>query len=100
MIRWLPDMIYYDSRYSPAGQMGLFPPGSNYQGMLVAYLQSPEDFITQFVIPYAHPNAQNVNVESSKNLSTVAQNFTQRVRQLVPYGTFSYEAGVVTVSYS
>jgi hypothetical protein len=100
MIRWLPDMIYYDSRYSPAGQMGLFPPGSNYQGMLVAYLQSPEDFITQFVIPYAHPNAESFAVTSSKNLSSVARNFTTRTNQIIPYGTFSYDAGVLAVQYS
>jgi hypothetical protein len=33
MIRWLPDMLYFDARMSPAGQMGLFPPGSNYNGL-------------------------------------------------------------------
>ena len=31
-IRWLPDVLFFDPRRSPAGQMGLFPPGSNYQG--------------------------------------------------------------------
>lgn len=24
MIRWLPDVLFFDARYSPAGQMGLF----------------------------------------------------------------------------
>ena len=100
MIRWLPDMIYYDPRYSLAGQMGLIQPGSNYQGMLVSYIQSPEDFITQFVIPYAHPNAKNLSVISRKNLSTVAQNFSSRTKQIIPYGTFSYAAGVLAIQYS
>lgn len=26
MIQWLPDYYYIDGRFSPAGQMGLFPP--------------------------------------------------------------------------
>jgi len=30
MIRWLPDVLFFDPRYSPAGQMGLLPVGSNY----------------------------------------------------------------------
>ena len=80
--------------------MGLIQPGSNYQGMLVAYLQSPEDFIKEFVIPYAHPNAVNVHVTSIKNLSKLAKNYSSRTMQIISYDTFSYQAGLVTISYS
>lgn len=31
MIRWLPDVLFFDMRMSPAGQMGMFPPGSSYR---------------------------------------------------------------------
>ena len=34
-IYFMPDTIYFDSRGMPASQYGLFPPGSNYQGMTV-----------------------------------------------------------------
>lgn len=47
MIRWLPDMLYFDARNSPAGQMGLFPPGSNYMGMTVMPLLSAQQFLAQ-----------------------------------------------------
>ncbi len=40
MIRRLPDILYFDASRSPAGQMGLFPPGSNYNGMTVYPLMS------------------------------------------------------------
>ena len=77
MIRWLPDVLYFDARYSPAGQMGMFPQGSNYQGMTVWNFLSPFEFILQFVIPYAHPNAANISILNKKNLPDIARNYTQ-----------------------
>ena len=32
LVRFLPEMLYFDARRSPAGQKGRFPPGSNYGG--------------------------------------------------------------------
>ena len=90
MIRWLPDILYFDARYSPAGQMGLFPEGSNYQGMTVYNLMCPETFISRIAFPYAHPNAQNVIVIETKNLTNVANKYSQRVKQAMPYATMSY----------
>jgi hypothetical protein len=48
MIRWLPDVLYFDTRYSPAGQMGLFPPGSNYSGMTVYPLMEQEEYVNPY----------------------------------------------------
>jgi len=100
MIRWLPDVLYFDARYSPAGQMGLFPEGSNYQGMTVLNIMSPETFIEQIAFPYAHPDAKNLKIISSKKLSEVASNYYRRVKKAIPYSTMSYEAALVKLKYS
>ena len=100
MIRWLPEVLYFDMRSSPAGQMGLFPQGSNYQGMTVLNIMSAENFITQIAFPYAHPNAQNVQIVDSKKLSDVAVNYGKRVKQAIPYSTMSYDASLVKLKYT
>lgn len=99
MIRWLPDVLYFDARRSPAGQMGLFPEGSNYQGMTVLNILSAENFITQIAFPYAHPNAQNVQITESKKLNDVAGNYSRRVKKAIPYSTMSYDAALVKLKY-
>ncbi len=100
MIRWLPDMLYFDARYSPAGQMGMFPPGSNYNGMTVYPLMSAADFLTQIAFPYAHPQAQNIDFKKKKNLNKVAQNYQERVRQFFPQLGFQYDAAMAIINYS
>ncbi len=100
MIHWLPDMLYFDARRSPAGQMGLFPPGSNYQGMTVYPLMPAEQYLVQIVFPYTHPNATNVKVLERRSLQDIAQKYQQRVRAAMPFLTFSYDAATMTVLYS
>ncbi|MCB0730203.1 MAG: hypothetical protein KDC88_04140 [Ignavibacteriae bacterium] len=100
MIRWLPDVLFFDARYSPAGQMGLFPEGSNYQGMTVMNIPSAKDFIRKVIFNYTHPSILNYNVIESQVLNNVAQNYTVRVKQLVPYSTMSYDAALVKITYS
>lgn len=100
MIRWLPDVLFFDARYSPAGQMGLFPEGSNYQGMTVKNIMSSENFIRKIAFNYAHPNAQNVKVVKTKKLTNVANNYANRVKQAMPYTTMSYDAAIVKFNYA
>ena len=69
LMRWFPDVFYFHSRRSPAGQMGMFPQGSNYQGMTVLPVMTPEQFILNIVIPYAHPTTVNFLVTSQRNLT-------------------------------
>ncbi|HQO58989.1 MAG TPA: hypothetical protein PLT76_09770 [Candidatus Omnitrophota bacterium] len=99
LMRWLPDMLYFDSRYSPAGQMGLLPAGSNYNGMLVYPLMPASQFITQMAFPYAHPQAQNVNVVSSKALTEVARSYQKRVNQFFSQMGFQYDAALSDMTY-
>ncbi len=99
MIRWLPDVLFFDPRMSPAGQMGLLQPGSNYQGMTVSPIMQPQQFIVNVVIPYAHPQISNLRVLEQKDLSPLAAKYQQRVAQAFPMLTFSYQAAMLTVSY-
>ena len=100
MIRWLPDMLYFDMRSSPAGQMGLYPPGSNYNGMTVYPLMSAVQFIGQVVFPYAHPQATAVEIVEQRSLPKLAQQYLRRVQAAMPGMTFSYDAGTLTVKYT
>ena len=99
MIRWLPDVLYFDASWSPAGQMGMFPPGSNYQGMTVYPLMPALDFISQVAFPYAHPQASSVQIVEQQSLPQVAQKYQQRVLAIMPQLTFSYDAGLLSVTF-
>ena len=55
MIRWLPDILYFDPRGTPIGQTGLFPPGSNYNGATVMPGSAAAQFLAGVAFPYAHP---------------------------------------------
>ena len=99
MIRWLPDVLFFDARMSPAGQMGLLPPGSNYQGMTVYPVMPAQQFISQIVFPYAHPQVSNPQVMEQQRLPALAQKFQQRVHAAMPNTTFSYDAAISTFAY-
>lgn len=99
LMRWYPEMFYFDSRRSPAGQMGLFPAGSNYQGMTVLPVMTPEQFILNVVIPYAHPTASNVLVTSHKSLPELATAVKKEDNILADLG-FTYHASLVNITYS
>ncbi|MFA5259705.1 MAG: hypothetical protein WC450_00585 [Candidatus Omnitrophota bacterium] len=99
LIRWLPDMLYFDARYSPAGQMGMFPPGSNYNGMPVYPLMPASQFITQLAFPYAHPQAQDVKITGNKALTDLARSYQSRVNQFFPHLGFQYDAALSDVTY-
>jgi len=99
MVRWLPDVLFYDPSYSPAGQMGMFPPGSNYQGMTVYRVMPAPQFIRDIAFPYAHPQASGLQVKEAKSLPELAQKYRQYASAIVPGSTFSYDAALVTMTY-
>jgi hypothetical protein len=99
MIRWLPEVLYFDMRMSPAGQMGLFPPGSNYQGMTVWPIISAQQFLSDVAFPYAHPQVTNMHIIEQKSLPEVARKYHQRVMSVMPGATFRYDAALLTVTY-
>jgi len=99
MIRWLPDVLFYDAKNSPAGQMGMYPPGSNMNGMTVYPLMSADQFIVNLAFPYAHPQASDIEILETRSLPDLAGQYQQRVREAMPYLTFSYDAAVVSLRY-
>ncbi|GAB4376070.1 MAG: hypothetical protein Kow0042_22020 [Calditrichia bacterium] len=99
MARILPDFMFYDPRMSPAGQMGLIPPGGNYMGMQVVYKMPALQFIQQMVFPYAHPQATGFQVKEQKQLPRLAQDMQKRMRAALPMIQFNYDAGLMTVTY-
>jgi len=100
MIRALPDVLFFDMSNAPAGQMGLFPPGSNYQGMTVMPKLPASHFIPQIVIPYAHPRLSDYTVTDQRQLPDVASYMQQQSRKIAPQMTMSYDAAVTTISYT
>lgn len=98
MIRFLPDMNYFDMRYSPAGQMGMYPVGSNYNGMMVLPFQSAGQFIQNVVIPYAHPGLTDYEVTDSRNSPELIK-FTQKEDAYIGI-PFQYDAAIVEIAYA
>ncbi|MBN1850826.1 MAG: hypothetical protein JW932_19815 [Deltaproteobacteria bacterium] len=99
MVRWLPDVLFFDARMSPAGQMGLLPLGSNYQGMTVCPVMPAQQFISQIVFPYAHPQVGSPQPIGQQRLSSLAQKYQERVHAAMPNTTFSYDAAIMTFLY-
>lgn len=99
LVRFLPEMLYFDARRSPAGQMGLFPPGSNYQGMTVYPFMTALQYLTRVVFPQAHRQARQFQIVEQRSLPQTAQKYLQRVRSFPIQMTFSYAAAVLTATY-
>jgi len=95
MLQWLPDFYYCDMRFSPAGQMGLFPQGSRYNGAIVTPCPQAKDFLLQIALPHARPRVENVQVVEVKAMPQVAQQFAAAA----PVPGFQYDAASVTVTY-
>ncbi len=98
MIRFLPDMNYFDMRFSPAGQMGMFPTGSNYNGMLVTPWLTAQDFITAIVIPYAHPALTDYRLNDSRPSPELIR-LSEKEDQYIGI-PFTYDAGLADISYT
>ncbi len=102
MIRWLPHIYYCDMRHSPAASM--FPPGSNYGGMMVMPLQSATAFAEQMVFPYLHPGATGVRKIEQQELAGLARIY-QRLfdeglgKSLGGMIQIGYDAGLATLEY-
>lgn len=99
MIRWCPEIVYCDMRYSPGGGMGFFQPGSNYMGMLVWPILSAQDFITQMLFPWAHPQASQGKVEAQESLPKWVEEYRQQVTAHGLAANLQYDAACVTMTY-
>jgi hypothetical protein len=92
-VRWCPEIKYCDGRWL----MGMFPPGSNYSGMLVWPLQPPAQFLAQIMFPWAHPRAQGAQMINQQPIPELLQGHLDRARQNgVP---FQYDGAAITCTY-
>ncbi|HEY3283377.1 MAG TPA: hypothetical protein VGN26_14000 [Armatimonadota bacterium] len=99
LMRWLPETAFIDLRGTPVGNTGMFPQGSNYNGMAVYPCPSAADFLTSMVFPILHPSASNVKVLSRKAMPKVAEGYRKLQAALMPGLSFQYDAAMVEVSY-
>lgn len=100
LVRFLPDTSFIDMRYSPAGQMGLFPNGSNYNGMTVYPVMDAVSFLTRIAFPYAHPHAQTPRIIERKPLRGMVEEMRLLTSWLPIANQISYDAALVTVRYT
>lgn len=98
-LRWCPEMKYCDMRMSPAGMMGLFPTGSNYQGMIVSPVMSPQDFLAHVVFPWAHPAAEQVQVIDQRDEPALVEHYRQSMAALGLPTQGDYAGSVITYTY-
>lgn len=97
MMRWCPEVKYCDMRYNMAGAM--FPPGSNYGGMVVAPLISACDFLARVCFPWAHPQATHARILEQRRVPELIEAFrNSRLGRLAPMQG-DWDAGVVTFAY-
>ncbi len=95
MIRWLPEMMCIDTSQAWGN-----PEGAIFNNALVRAKRNPQRFVTEVVVPYAHPGARNVRVTDVKNLPALASIFQSTVPKEMNYFTnMSYYAALVSLSY-
>lgn len=99
-----PEVQFVDVSGSPAAQMGLYPPGSNYGGMTVWPVTSPTDYIKGFVIPRQRGLA-DAKVVQVKDFPALAASYDREVAILnqaigqAGIGQVVHKAALVIVDY-
>ena len=103
VLHWLPEILFCDASKTIAGQMGLFPVGSNYNGMPVYPLMSAGDFLMQFIFAQLHPQATDVQITEQRKSTKLIDRYQKQLAQLqsmvqIPLD-FSYDAATLTITY-
>jgi hypothetical protein len=100
MIRWCPEIKYCDVRYSPAGMMGFFPPGSTVQGMVVSPVMTARQFLVDVVLPWAHPEANQTEIVTSEDQPLLCQRYQERMAALGVPTNFEYNGVSISFTYT
>ena len=98
MMRLCPEIKYCDMRFNPAAMM--FLPGSNYAGMIVSPLVSATDFLIQMAFPWAHPQANQMQITDQHAEPLLVDNYKRKMASLNIPTNFQYDGGMVTFEYS
>jgi hypothetical protein len=99
MVHWCPETKYCDMRASPAGMMGMFPPGSNYQGLQVWPLMSAVEFLSQMVFSWAHPNVGQAQIAEGQSEPLLCQAYQHKMAALGMPTPGNYDGGVARFTY-
>ena len=99
MIRWGPEMKYCDPRMMGMGGM-FFPIGSNYSGMIVCPLFSATEFLIRTAFPWAHPQAEQVEIVSQQQRGELVEHHRQVAARMGAQTPFQYDGGEVVFRYS
>lgn len=96
MIHWLPDMYYVDLRGSYAA--GMFPVGSNYNGMTVIPKMPALQFATDVIIRWNRANVSNLVIKEKRT----ADKIIEIIRQSDAYlgMNFVYDAVILDYTYT
>jgi hypothetical protein len=94
MMHWLPDMYYVDLRGSMVA--GMFPVGSNYNGMTVIPKMPAYQFATEGIIRRNHENAANLVIKENKP----AAKLVEIIRQSEAYQGMNYVYDAVILDYT
>jgi hypothetical protein len=94
MIHWLPDMYYVDLRGSLVA--GMFPAGSNYNGMTVIPKMPAYQFATEGIIRWTHGNVSDLIIIENKPATKVVE----IIRQSEAYLGMNYVYDAVILDYT
>jgi hypothetical protein len=99
---WLPDTRFFDMRRYPGQNLAapMFPDGSNYNGMLVMRIMPPADFIREIAVPFAHPHAQNLQINSVQQLPELSGEYRKMSALMLGGYHFEYQSAIATMEYS
>lgn len=65
--------LFVDVRGTPVGNVGVFRPGSNYNGATVYPVMDPATFLASVAFPYAHPQARPPQILERKPLPALVE---------------------------
>jgi hypothetical protein len=94
MIHWFPDMYYVDLRGSLAA--GMFPTGSNYNGMTVIPKMPAAQFAAEGIIPWTRGNVSNLVIKERKPAPKVVE----IIRKSEAYLGMNYIYDAVILDYT
>ncbi|HEY3296759.1 MAG TPA: hypothetical protein VGL38_15110 [bacterium] len=99
MIRWMPNIVYYDTRRARISGSQLFPPGSTYQGMLVYPKMNAAKYVMDLALRVAHPTAVNIRILDRQSLGKLSRAHNRLVRGGPEKLTYSYDAATLLLTY-
>jgi len=95
MIRWLPEMLCIDQSQAWGN-----PEGAVFNNTLVRRKRTPENFILEVAIPYAHPAATNIKIVSGKAQPGLASQYRNSMDPALNSVTnMSYSAYLMEYTY-